>query len=326
VPHGRSFPPSRILLAVAAVALLAPVAHPCDSTGCLLTTKGDSGLLRRHGVRLDVSFRATSLDTPLAGSTRVGEVRRPWADTINGQIWPAFHRDDASRERFVQMDAAYGLSSRVSLFTSAPLLAQRSFRLVHGTLSPVSYSYSTRGFGDVVAGARVGLLRGPRPLVASVAVKLPTGDSDVRERGAILDPMGQPGSGSTDLLVSAQYSWAWKGLAWSAAASRQQTGTSARGYAYGDETIASAAASRLLRGPLGASLQAKVFHKTRSTLLGQEVPATGGTAVYLTPGLRLAARDGLSLYALVPVPVYRYVYENQLGPSVGILLGAAKTF
>jgi len=277
-------------------------------------------------VRVDVSFRATSLETPLAGSARVDEVRRPWADTINGQIWPAFHRDDAARERFLQLDASYGLTSRISVFGSAPLLAQRSFRLVHGTLSPVSYSYSTRGFGDALAGARFGVLRGPRPLVASVAVKLPTGDSDERELGAILDPMGEPGSGSTDLFASAQYSWAWKGLSWSSAASRQQTTSNAREYRYGNETILSVAASRAVRGPVSASLQVKGFHKAHSTLLDQEVPSTGGVMVYLTPGVRVTARDGLSFYALVPVPVYRYVYENQLGPSPGILVGAAKAF
>jgi hypothetical protein len=325
---GRGFPPSLLAALAIGVLLLPGRAQPCDSTGCLLTTKGDTGLLRRGGVRIDVSYRSTSLDTPLSGSTRVGEVRRPWADTVRGQLWESFHRDDAASERFLQMDAAYGVTSRISAFASAPLMAHRSFRIMHGTLSPEAYDYNTRGLGDVVTGLRVGVLGGPRSLVGSLAVKLPTGDSQVLAPGVglILDPMGQPGSGSTDLVASAQYSWPWRGLSWAASASRQQTTTNAQDYRYGNESILSLSASRPLKGPVTASLQVKGFHKSRSVFLGQRVPSTGGAMVYLTPGLRLAASGGVSFYAVAPVPVYRYVYENQLGPSAGILLGAAKTF
>jgi hypothetical protein len=314
---------------VATASLLAPAdVRPCDSTGCLLTTKGDGGLLRRGGVRIDVSYRTTSLDTPLAGSTRVSEVRRPWADTVRGQLWQAFHRDDAADERFLQVDASYGVTSRVSAFASAPLIAHRSFRIVHGTLSPQEYSYSTRGVGDVLAGVRVGLIGGRRPLVASLAVKLPTGDSQVLapDVGLILDPMGQPGSGSTDFVASAQYSLPWRGVSWLVAASRQETTRNALEYQYGKESILSLSASRAVKGPVTASLQVKGFHKTRSVFLGQQVPSTGGAMVYVTPGVRVTGGRGMSFYAVVPVPVYRYVNENQLGPSAGILLGAAKTF
>jgi hypothetical protein len=326
----RTFPLSIVArLAAAAAFLLVPsAAHPCDSTGCLLSTRGDAGLLRRGGVRIDLSYRSTSLDTPLSGSTRVGEVRRPWADTVRGQLWEAFHRDDAARERFLQVDAAYGVTSRISAFASAPLIAQRSFRIVHGTLAPETYAYDTRGVGDVLAGVRVGLLGGRRSLVGSLAVKLPTGDSQVLAPGVglILDPMGQPGSGSTDVVVSTQYSWPWMGLSWSLAATRQETTANALDYRYGEESIVSMSASRAVKGPLTASLQVKGFHKNRSVFLGRAVPATGGAMVYVTPALRLAGPGGVSFYAVVPVPVYRYVNENQLGPSAGILLGAAKTF
>ena len=317
------------LLFGAAFTAGAPAPAPaCDSTGCLLATRGESGLLRKGALQVDLSYRQTSMGTPMRGSSRAREVVRPWADTIRGELWPGFHREEAARERFLQLDAAYGLTSRVVLFASAPLMTDRWYRIAHGSLAPQLYDYSTEGFGDAVVGARVGIMGGMRPLVATFGVKLPTGNSrDLSPGfGLVLDPMGQPGSGATDLLASAQYSWAALGASWSAALSRQQTTQSPLRYEYGDETIASLGAARRVAGPVTASLQVKAFHRARSRFLGRPLDSTGGTTLYLTPGLRAATVAGVSVYAAVPIPFYRYVYENQLGPSATLLVGVSKTF
>lgn len=52
--------------------------------------------------------------------------------------------------------------------------------------------------------------------------------------------------------------------------------------------------------------------------------STGCLMVTRSAGVRLPNR--LSLYAFLPVPVYRYVNEDQLAPRLSLLIGVARTF
>jgi hypothetical protein len=81
-----------------------------------------------------------------------------------------------------------------------------------------------------------------------------------------------------------------------------------------------------LTARLSASLQAKLLHQDRNQYLGQGVPSTGSTIVYVTPGFRLSAPGKVSLYAFVLLNPYRYVNEAQLAPRVGVLAGLSKLF
>jgi hypothetical protein len=178
----------------------------------------------------------------------------------------------------------------------------------------------------VVVGARYALDPAAR-VVAGLAVKLPTGPSRLVSPfdGGIHDPMMQPGTGSSDLAASVQASKRTISVDWALSGSYQVNTTNKLGYRYGNDTIATLAASRPIVGPVFGSLQVKTFFKSRSTYRDEEVPSTGGTVVYLTPGLRWEALRSTSVYAFVQVPVYRYVNEQQLAPRVGMLFGVART-
>jgi hypothetical protein len=52
----------------------------------------------------------------------------------------------------------------------------------------------------------------------------------------------------------------------------------------------------------------------------QELAATGATFVCPAPGVRVNVR-GASLYALVQLPAYQHVNEQQLAPRIGIITG-----
>jgi len=116
------------------------------------------------------------------------------------------------------------------------------------------------------------------------------------------------------------------GLNASAAASYQLTTTSDLEYRFGNQTIATLGVARPLRGRLSASLQAKLYHQDRNQYLGQGVPSTGGTFVYVNPGLRVVAPKGFSLYAFLLLVPYRHVNEAQLAPRIGVLTGVSKLF
>jgi hypothetical protein len=302
-----------------------PLATACDSTSCTLLTRGENPLVPKRKVRLDLSFGYTDQGDLLSGSQEVETVLRPRILLEAKRIVPDFHRDIEGFDRFVQVDATYGLGSRVNISATVPLALRQAHQVAHGSFQA---EYGTEGIGDALVGLRWSMR--PRRLVAGFAVKLPTGDHDIGGEfgGGIQDPGLQPGTGAFDFVGSLQYGFriAALGLSASAAGSYQLTTTSDLDYRFGDQAIATVGVARPLTSRLTASLQLKFFHQDRSRYLGQGVPSTGGTFVYLNPGLRFTAPRSFSLYAFLVLPPYRHVNESQLGPRVGVLTGVSKVF
>ena len=314
--------------AVAGAALLATPARACDSSSCALVTRGAGGTLPRGALRLDLSFRYADQTRPFAGGDPTASVLRPKVDFEHGLILAGYHREVGGRERFLQTDLAYGLTSRATVYLSVPLLIQRSYDIAHG--GALQQRTTTRGAGDLLLGVQWGVLSGPGgALVARAAVKSPTGNFrliNTYDR-SINEPTLQPGTGSVDFVAGADFSrQKVLGLDWTVSASYQSNTTNDLDYRFGNDAIASVGIGRSLFGGLSGSLQVKGWHKGRSTFLGGRVPATGGTIVYVTPGLRVAAPANMSAYAFAQLPAYRFVNEAQLTPRVALLVGWSKTF
>jgi hypothetical protein len=312
------------LLAVSAGVLGQP-AWACDSASCSLLTRGANGLLVKKKLRLDLSFGYSDKALLLEGSHEVDSVYRPRIFFEHQKIVPGFHRDIDGYDRVLQGDLTYGLSPRLNLQASVPLAVWHAHQVAHGSYQQ---EYGTVGLGDILVGARWSMR--PRRLVAGFSLKLPTGRYDIGGEfgGGIQDPTLQPGTGAFDLVGLLLYSWRAEalGINCSVAATYQATTTNSLQYRFGNQTIATATASRPITSTITASLQAKLYHQDRSLYLGQGVPSTGGTFVYLTPGLSMRASGGFSLYAFLLFVPYRYVNEAQLGPRAAILTGVSKTF
>jgi hypothetical protein len=313
-------------------ALCPPALDACDSSACLLVTRGRNGVLAKGTLRLDASFRHTDETVKLEGSREVDRVLRPKVDFESRVLRPGYHDELGGSDTFLQLDAGYGLTSRLSLMLSVPLFARRAYDVGHAPVA--SESYTTHGNGDTLLGARYGLRAGSNGfLVAGISVELPTGahalDSGpgLADRG-ILDPGLQPGSGSWDVVASAQYSVRWPsaGLDWTLAGSYQLNTENDLRYRSGDGAIASVTASRAFGARVSASLQLKGVFEERGAYLDAPVPATGSKMVYVIPGLNVSAFRNGSLYLYVPLPAYRYVNEAQLAPRPSLVVGVSRTF
>ena len=316
----------RLALVLAALVLafgLPSLAECCDSTSCMMMTRGQLGALGRGALRVDLSFRHTQQDQLRSGSEAADSVLRPKVDFERQRLIPGYHGERGGHEQFVQLDLSYGLSSRVTVLASAPLVAHRSYEVVH---SQFRHVYDTTSFGDLVVGARYAL-DGAARTVAGISAKLPTGRSRLVSPfdGGIHDPMLQPGTGSSDLVASLQTPRTALSVDWSLSGSYQANTANGLEYRWGNDAIVTLGASRALWGPLAGSLQVKAFHKQRSVFRDEEVPSTGGRILYVTPGLRWSAR-ATSVYAFVQLPAYRYVNESQLSPRLALLVGVARTF
>lgn len=332
LPRARAVRAGALALLALAGTGAPPGALACDSTGCLLVTRSAGGLLPRKTFRLDLSYRSTEDSALMSGSDTVGRVTRPKVDFENGIVRPGFHQDLGGRSRFLQLDAAYGLTGRTTLIASAPVVTRRSYEVGHPP--GLTESYETWGLGDTLVAARHSLLAQPSlGVVVGAGLEMPTGEYRLVTSGAlfdigVLDPMLQPGSGSWDVVLSAQASRRMNrdGTDMTAAVSYQANTTNDLGYSYGDDAIASLAAAHPFGSRLRGSLQLKWTHRGRSTFRGDGVDSTGGTIVYAVPGFVASVPGRVSLYVFLPVPVYRYVNETQLAPRISLVAGLSRTF
>ncbi len=296
-----------------------------------MVTRGQNGLLGKGAMRVDVTFRRTPMTALLRGSETADQVLRPKIDFENRRLLPGFHDELGGRDNFLQVDVAYGLSGRASVFASMPVVAARSFDIGH---APVRReTYSTTGNGDALLGLRYGFLQGARDsLVGGVTVEVPLGRHTLAapanrvDRG-ILDPMLQPGSGSVDLGATLQYGRRLAG-SWNAtlATSYQLYTTNDLEYRAGADAIASVTLSRPLFGAVGGSVQIKGVHKDRSDFMGAPLPSTGGRYIFVVPGLSVRAPLRMAVYGYLVVPAYRFVNDSQLAPRTGLVLGVSRTF
>jgi hypothetical protein len=146
--------------------------------------------------------------------------------------------------------------------------------------------------------------------------------------GTLLDPTLQPGTGSLDVVPGVQYSTRLSRLGADLllAGSYQLTRANDVRYRFGNEGILTAGLSRALGPTASASLQAKLYRKERSRFAEANVPSTGATVVYVTPGGRLGRAATGQAYAFVQLPVFRRVNETQLAPRFSLLFGISRTF
>lgn len=333
------------LMTSALVALvLASDALACGTAGCSLASRGDDGRVARGRFQVDVSFRYVDQDRRMwdhgpvvVSGASDPEVLRPRVDYATGRLVPGYHHDWASRGHFVQVDVAYGLTNRLTVVGSWPLVTARTLdhlyipggavaNHTHGGTTISRVDLTTRGAGDAQVTARYAW---NSKVLLGAALKTPSGDYRRRdETDGIGDPMIQPGTGAWAMAGTAQYSSTLPrfGVNWAASALVQRSFANPLGYRMGDEAYVTARVSRPVAGPLSASFQAKAYHVGRSTFLGQRSMSTGATMVSVAPGLGWKLPARMAVYGNIQLPVFQHVNEGQLGTSAVVQVGMSRRF
>jgi len=326
---------------------LAPPTEGCDSTSCALLTRGQKGVVPKGGWVVDFSLRYTDEGQPLAGSTPTTLAVRPLVDFADRKLQPFYHLELDGSDTILQTDAAYGVTSRLAVTASLALLGVHSYNHLHyapppdpnapadpehghggaSPSGPTLLHLRTEGNGDAFVGFRYALVAAPaQRLLAGFSMKLPTGRSQIIDphQGGYFDPSMQPGTGSFDASMAAQYWLRAAGLDWTASGSYLLARANGLGYKFGNEAIAGLGVGRDL-GRFTATVQLKGHHLDRSEYLGQGVPSTGGSMLVLTPGVRMRSGQA-SLYTFLQFPVHREVNEYQLATRGSVLMGVSRSF
>jgi hypothetical protein len=233
---------------------------------------------------------------------------------------PASERVEGSRLT-AQLD--YEIAPRVTALVSVPWVAARFSADGHG-----AQSYSA--LGDVTLLGRYAAWRRGRLAEVSplLGVKLPTGATSLDSGGARLSATQQPGSGTADLLFGAAAFWTFDRAALYGDAVYKLNGGAI--YSFGDQISADLGVNAPLgRSPFSATAELNLESSMRdhssepgpSVGAGGVVASTGGTTLYVSPGLQWRAARALALTAGVQLPIYQYANGTQPAASPALQLG-----
>jgi hypothetical protein len=326
----RTFSIGAVLIAGAATR---PGVASCGSASCFLVTHSEEGVETAGAFQIDLSFRYVDQTKKLEGTNSVSEVLVPKINFEEDLIEPDHHREVGTRNTMLQLDLAYGITSRVSVFGVLPLLVAKDHEHFDDVGTPGEHftnADGTRGFGDIAVGARYALLvKANDLLMGSVSAKVPTGAYKLLDgEGAVNEPTIQPGTGSYDGLIALYYARHQfpKAVEWFVSGSWRINGRNPLEYRVGNEALATAGVSYAAGQRWVFSLQVNGRHAGRDEFQGEGVPSTGSDAFALAPGVRFRTGDRLELYGYVQLPVYQDVNEAQLAPRAGFVFGFSKSF
>lgn len=308
-----------LLASLAALLAAAPLYASCGASSCEMDVSAAAPRTERSG-RLGYEFEFVPQSRRWSGRT-------PAPAGVKG----GHHDEVYSVSRVHRLSASLGLSPAWSVSAQLPLIDRSHGHVHHHRGAQVAQAWSVSGLGDVLVEARYAFWRSRGGSVWSVAAgsELPTGrDGAANEAGAPAEDGILPGSGSFD--ASASLMWqrpAGRGALFASAA-RRFNGPGEKGYRQGDVTMFHAGGAAPLWGRLSGLLQANVVvreHDWKGNTR-EETLNTGGEALFLSPGVEIAAGRGWSVSATVQIPVYQRVNGFQIVSDYALRTGLGYRF
>lgn len=226
----------------------------------------------------------------------------------------------------------YTFSNDWGFTFAAPLQKRVHEHTVDPTTNPVDEKWDFTRLGDVRALANYNIVSDDDPINRfgfQFGFKLPTGSYKVSNSdGVRAERALQPGTGSTDVIVSAFYTHRGvsTGSAWFAQLGYQQAALTQDEYRPGSQTSFTAGYNQPLVGALTGTLQLNALLKNRDSGANAEWDLSGGRYVFISPGLNYAVSNSIQIYAYAQLPIYRYVNGVQLVADYGFVGGAAIQF
>ena len=242
--------------------------------------------------------------------------------------------------------AAYGVTSRLTISAELPYIRRDGLRegehshaggIATNAVAPLG---SVTGFGDASLLAKYSLAGGALALIGGV--KVPTGGTHSRAlSGERLETEHQPGTGSWDPIAGAALGvpLGWAKL--DASALYQFAGKGAQATRLGDRLQAGLALSHRLGPPehrhdedeqehhhasWDLFVSGNVEWEGRQTIAGTVERESGGTALWLTPGVRYNSGSELSLAAAVGLPLWQDIRASHPDNQLRLIVSLGKGF
>lgn len=228
----------------------------------------------------------------------------------------------------------YGVSRDLALFGMLPYVDKRLDMRMGGQ----GITRSAAGFGDLTVLARHTAFESNAPgrtlrIAPFVGIKAPTGEDDARDRRGRLPQPVQPGTGSWDVLGGAVLTWQTLEFEIDGQLS-YRANREARGFEAGDVVeLDGSLQYRLWPRSVGAGvpaflygvIEANLVHAAKDRVDGHEDPNSGGTTLFITPGLQYVTRKWI-VEAGVQIPVSQNLNGTALANDYVATVGLRLNF
>ena len=307
------------LIALLALTSIVPVPHAagCCSCGCLLSPEWAI-----QGYSSETGFKIDLVDTYInQHQLRSGTRRISASEVPDGQ-----ELEDYTHSNYVTLDLAYVINPDWSAQLQVPYIVRD-----HATFGADHISYdtsSTSSIGDTSLVASYQGFRANHNLGVKFGLSLPSGSfTDTFRSGDPLDRGLQAGTGTTGMLVGIYYydtlakDWGYFGQASAQAALNYRSD-------YQPGTAENLSAGLRYTGIQRVIPQLQVNAKIASRDLGGQSDHfnSGGSLVYLSPGVTVELTQSVSTYAFVQVPLYQDLNGYQLAPTWILSVGVHAAF
>jgi hypothetical protein len=309
-------------------------AGACASCGCTLSTDWQSlEFSYKPGLKVDLRYDYLDQNQLRHGTTSISSADASHL-TNNGDPQEV---EKFTRNNYVTLGIDYSPNLDWGINLQAPYI----FRS-HSTLGTASdgttpgpgggqYDSSTASIGDMRVVGRYQGFTAKHNIGALLGFKLATGS--YTETGDSTDPASpgpvpidkglQPGTGTTDIIFGAYYNNAInKDWGYFTQVMYQAALYATDGYRPGNTFNANVGVRYVGFDYVVPQLQFNFKDSARDSGANADIFSTGGTLLYVSPGLVAAASDRVSMYAFLQVPVYQDVNGVQLAPrfipSVGV--------
>lgn len=300
----------------------------CGTATCPIDLNSEA----KSKLQLQLAFEHIDQDQLRLGSSEVAF----------GQFNSPDHDELATLNRNLLLDLNYQHTSRWALSLRWPLVHRQHRHISaashshehdasqsHNELSTADNNVETWRFtrlADPVVSAHCTVRQG---IDLSFGLSLPLGSTNTRnDLGTLAEPSLQPGTGAWGYVLAASFK---RDITIStqhpaqvfASTSLRLNRSGKRGYRFGPQLVAHLGGHY----PLGRTLDllgqvaARWSGRDEAGTSGEYTNSTGGTHLYLSPGLRYSANSILALYGYYQVPLYEDLNGLQLTAARNVLVG-----
>jgi hypothetical protein len=300
------------------------LSHPvmaCSSCGCTLSSDWDAqGISGTPGLKLDLRYDYINQNQLRTGGHKASdtEIGAALAAGSLGEV------EQGTLNRYYTLGLDYSSGKTWGVNLQLPFYDRTHSTVADGVTS-------TSDFHELADIRVVGRYQGWSPDGDSgllFGVKLPTGKTtSTFSSGEPLDRSLQAGTGSTDLIVgifrfgSLSRNWDWFGQGLYQAAIKTKDD-----YRPGNALNLNAGVRYMNWGSLVPQLQINAKTGARDTGTNADTVNSGGTLVYLSPGLTFKAGKAARIYGFVQLPIYQHVNGFQLAPRWNASIGTTLSF
>jgi len=305
-------------LALGLAALVPGIAQACSSCGCTLNADwATQGLAAGKGWRFDFRYDYFNQTELRSGTDSIDR------STIE---LPSEHE---VQQTTVNRNATFGLeySPNANWGVGVQLPYFDRYHTTIGEDETELSSSRTNGIGDLRVIARYAGVSEDHTTGLQFGVKLPTGriDDTFRDgplQGEIIDRGLQMGTGSTDLLFGAYHFGAIsQDFDYFAQGMFQVPVTSRDDFKPGAGLNVSIGTRYVANATFVPQLQINIRTEKRESGANADIPNSGATLAYLSPGLTWNISRRFAAFAFVQAPIYQRVNGLQLEPRYSVSAG-----